>query len=331
MKAIVHDTYGPADVLQLRDTDRPTIGDDDVLVQVRAAAVDPGVWIFMTGRPYLARLASGLRRPRVPVLGRDLTGVVTAVGARVTRFRPGDEVFGTCLRGSYAEFASAPQRRLARKPANLSFAQAAAVPVSGMTALRAVRDSGQVRAGQRVLVIGASGGVGSHAVQIAKAYGATVTAVCAPARADFVRSLGADDVLDYTSEEVDRDGPVYDVVIDTGGDRPFSLLRRALTPRGTLALVGGAYTKGPVLSGYDRQMVRAPLLSLFVGQRLRSVSAVERAEDLAELGRLIESGALTPAVDSTYPLAEAADAIRHLRDGHPAGKIVVTMPESTGR
>ncbi|PWU49864.1 NAD(P)-dependent alcohol dehydrogenase [Micromonospora sp. S4605] len=331
MKAIVHDTYGPADVLQLRDIDQPAIGDDDVLVQVRAAAVDPGVWIFMTGRPYLARLASGLRRPRVPVLGRDLAGVVAAVGPRVTRFRPGDEVFGTCLRGAYAEFASAPQRRLAHKPANVSFAQAAAAPVSGMTALRAVRDSGQVRAGHRVLVIGASGGVGSHAVQLAKAYGATVTAVCAPARADFVRSLGADDVLDYTSEEVDRDGPVYDVVIDTGGDRPFSLLRRALTPRGTLALVGGSYTKGPVLSGYDRQVVRAPLLSLFVGQRLRSVSAVERAEDLAELGRLIESGALTPAVDRSYPLAEAADAIRHLRDGHPAGKIVITMPELTGR
>ncbi|MFC7548973.1 NAD(P)-dependent alcohol dehydrogenase [Plantactinospora sp. GCM10030261] len=325
MKAIVHDTYGPANLLQLRDIDKPTVGDDDVLVQVRAAAVDPGVWIFMTGRPYLARLASGLRKPRVPVLGRDLAGVVTTVGTRVTRFRPGDEVYGTCLRGSYAECASAPQRRLAHKPANLSFAQAAAAPVSGLTALRAVRDRGQVRAGHRVLVIGASGGVGSHAVQIAKAYGATVTAVCAPTRTDFVRSLGADDVLDYTREEVDRDGPVYDVVIDTGGDRPFSLLRRALTPRGTLALVGGAYTKGPVLSGYDRQIVRAPLLSLFVGQRLRSVSAVERAEDLDELGKLIESSALIPAVDRTYPLAEAADAIRHLRDGHPAGKIVITI------
>ncbi|MFI7284684.1 NAD(P)-dependent alcohol dehydrogenase [Micromonospora chersina] len=325
MKAIVQDTYGSADVLQLRDIDRPAIGDEDVLVQVRAAGVDPGVWIFMAGRPYLARLASGLRRPRVPVRGRDLAGVVAAVGARVTRFRPGDEVYGTCLRGSYAEFASAPERRLTRKPANVSFTQAAAVPVSGMTALRAVRDSGEVRPGHRVLVIGASGGVGSLAVQIAKAYGATVTAVCAPAKADFVRSLGAEDVLDYTSEEVDRDGPVYDVVIDTGGDRPLSLLRRALTPHGTLALVGGAYAKGPMLSGYDRQMFRAPLLSLFVGQRLRSVSAVERTEDLDELRNLIESGALTPAVDRTYPLAEASDAIRYLRDGHPAGKIVLTI------
>ncbi len=325
MKAIVHDTYGPPDVLQLRDIDRPRTGDRDVLVRVHAAGVDPGVWIFMTGRPYLARLASGLRRPRVPVLGRDLAGVVVAVGARVTRFRRGDEVFGTCLRGSYAEFATAPQQRLAHKPATVSFARAATAPVSGLTALRAVRDSGEVRPGHRVLVIGASGGVGSHAVQIAKAYGATVTAVCAPARADFVRSLGADDVLDYTSEEVDRDGPVHDVVIDTGGDRPFGVLRRALTPRGTLALVGGSYTKGPVLSGYDRQMVRAPLLSLFVDQRLRGVNATERAGDLAELRDLMESGALTPAVDRAYPLAETADAIRHLRDGHPAGKLVVTV------
>ncbi|PZG16053.1 NAD(P)-dependent alcohol dehydrogenase [Micromonospora craterilacus] len=325
MKAIVQDNYGPADVLDLRDIDRPAIGDDEVLVQVRAAGVDPGVWIFMAGRPYLVRLAAGLRRPRVAVRGRDLAGVVTAVGARVTRFRPGDEVYGTCLGGSYAEFASAPAQRLAGKPANLSFAQAAAVPVSGMTALRAVRDCGAVRPGHRVLVIGASGGVGSLAVQIAKAYGATVTGVCAPARTEFVRSLGADDVLDYTDEEIDRDGPVYDVVIDTGGDRPLALLRRALTPRGTLALVGGAYARGRLLGGYGRQMFRAPLLSLFVGQRLRTVSAVERNEDLDELRELIESGALTPAIDRTYPLAEAADALRHFTDGHPAGKVVVTI------
>ncbi|MEV6814766.1 NAD(P)-dependent alcohol dehydrogenase [Micromonospora sp. NPDC051296] len=325
MKAIVQDNYGPAAALDLRDIDRPAIGDDEVLVQVRAAGVDPGVWIFMTGRPYLVRLAAGLRRPRVAVRGRDLAGVVTAVGARVTRFRPGDEVYGTCLGGSYAEFASAPAQRLAGKPANLSFEQAAAVPVSGMTALRAVRDSGAVRPGHRVLVIGASGGVGSLAVQIAKAYGATVTGVCAPARIEFVRSLGADDVLDYTGEEIDRDGPVYDVVIDTGGDRPLALLRRALTPRGTLALVGGAYTRGRLLGGYGRQMFRAPLLSLFVGQRLRTVSAVERTDDLDELRELIESGALTPAIDRTYPLADAADALRHFTDGHPAGKVVVTI------
>ncbi|TDB97267.1 NAD(P)-dependent alcohol dehydrogenase [Micromonospora fluostatini] len=325
MKAIVQDTYGPADVLHLRDVDRPTIGDEEVLVRVRAAGVDPGVWIFMAGRPYLVRLASGLRRPRVAVRGRDLAGVVAEVGARVTRFQPGDEVYGTSPGGSYAEFAGTTPDRLARKPANLSFEQAAAVPVSGMTALRAVRDSGAVRPGHRVLVIGASGGVGSHAVQIAKAYGATVTGVCTPAKTGFVRSLGADDVLDYTRAEIDRDGAVYDVVIDTGGDRPLSLLRRALTPRGTLALVGGGYTRGGLLGGYGRQMFRAPLLSLVVGQRLRTVSAVERAEDLDELRDLIESGALTPAVDRSYPLAEAPDALRYFTRGHPAGKVVLTV------
>ncbi|KXK61769.1 NADPH:quinone reductase [Micromonospora rosaria] len=325
MKAIVQDTYGPADVLHLRDVDRPTIGDEEVLVRVRAAGVDPGVWIFMVGRPYLVRLASGLRRPRVAVRGRDLAGVVAEVGARVTRFQPGDEVYGTSPGGSYAEFAATTPDRLARKPANLSFEQAAAVPVSGMAALRAVRDSGAVRPGQRVLVIGAAGGVGSQAVQIAKAYGATVTGVCAPAKTGFVRSLGADDVLDYTRAEIDRDGAVYDVVIDTGGDRPLSLLRRALTPRGTLALVGGGYTRGRLLGGYGRQMFRAPLLSLVVGQRLRTVSAVERAEDLDELRDLIESGALTPAVDRSYPLAEAPEALRYFTRGHLAGKVVLTV------
>jgi NADPH:quinone reductase-like Zn-dependent oxidoreductase len=325
MKAIVRDHYGPPSALQLRDIARPAVGAHDVLVRVRAAAVDPGVSIFLAGRPYLVRLASGLRRPRVPVLGRDLAGVVSEVGPRVTRFRPGDEVFGTCLRGSYAEFAATHERRLAHKPADLSFAQAAAVPVSGMTALRAVRDSGRVRPGDRVMVIGASGGVGSQAVQIAKAHGATVTGVCATAKLDFVRSLGTDDVLDYTREEIDRDGPVHDVVIDTGGNRPLSLLRRALTPRGTLALVGGDWTRGPLLGGYGRQMVGAPLLSTVVGQRLRAVSAVERTEDLDELRHLIESGALVPPVDRSYPLAEAADALRHFTDGRPAGKVVVTV------
>ncbi|MEV2239807.1 NAD(P)-dependent alcohol dehydrogenase [Micromonospora sp. NPDC049891] len=325
MKAIVHDTYGPPSALQLRDVDRPAVGDREVLVRVHAAGVDPGVLIFLEGRPYLVRLASGLRRPRVPVLGRDVAGVVTEVGARVTRFRPGDEVYGTCLRGSYAEFAATHERRLAGKPTNLTFAQAAAVPVSGMTALRAVRDTGQVRPGHRVLVIGASGGVGSQAVQIAKAYGATVTGVCAPTKTDFVRSLGADDVLDYSREEIDRDGPVYDVVIDTGGNRPLSLLRRALTPRGTLALVGGDWTRGRLLGGYGRQMFGAPLLSTVVGHRLRAVSAQERIEDLDELRALIESGALTPSVDRSFPLAETGDALRHFTDRHPAGKVVVAV------
>ncbi|GIH62448.1 NAD(P)-dependent alcohol dehydrogenase [Microbispora siamensis] len=325
MKAIVQDAYGPADVLRLRDVGRPTIGDEEVLVEVRAAAVDPGVWVLMTGRPYLMRLAGfGLRRPKVAVRGRDVAGVVAAVGARVTRFQPGQEVYGTCESGSYAEYASARQSRLAPKPAGLTFEQAAAIPVSGMTALQAVRDVAQVRPGQRTLVIGASGGVGSFAVQIAKAYGASVTGVCSAARAGLVRSLGADDVVDYAREEIDRDGARYDVVVDTAGNRPLSLLRRALTPRGTLVIVGGGHTAYRFTGGMGRTF-RAPLLSMFVGQRLRPVVSRERAEHLEELTRLVESGAVTPVIDRAYPLSEAPDAIRRLVEGHPAGKVVVTL------
>ncbi|GLX09331.1 NAD(P)-dependent alcohol dehydrogenase [Microbispora sp. NBRC 16548] len=330
MKAIVQDAYGPADVLRLRDVDRPAIGDEEVLVEVRAAAVDPGVWVLMTGRPYLMRLAGfGMRRPKVAVRGRDVAGVVAAVGARVTRFQPGQEVYGTCESGSYAEYASARQSRLAPKPAGLTFEQAAAVPVSGMTALQAVRDVARVRPGQRVLVIGAAGGVGSFAVQIAKAYGASVTGVCSAAKAGLVRSLGADDVIDYAREEIDRDGARYDVVVDTAGNRPLSLLRRALTPRGTLVIVGGGHTAYRFTGGMGRTF-RAPLLSMFTGsifrgQRLRPVMSRERAEHLEELTRLVESGALAPAIDRAYPLSEAPDAIRRLMEGHPAGKVVVTV------
>ncbi|ONH23017.1 NAD(P)-dependent alcohol dehydrogenase [Pseudofrankia asymbiotica] len=325
MKAIVQDAYGPPDVLMLGDVDRPTVGDAEVLVQVRAAGVDPGVWIFMAGRPYAVRLAAGLRGPKVAVRGRAFAGVVAAAGAGVTGFQPGDEVYGTTPRGTFAEYTAARADRMAHRPANVTFEQAAAVPISAQTALQTVRDRCGVRAGQRVMVIGATGGVGSYAVQLAKAYGAVVTAVCGPARADLARSIGAGDVIDYTGQEIDCHGPVYDVVIDTAGDRPLSLLRRALTPRGTLAIVGGSYRRGRLLGGVSRQMLRAPLLSTFVGQRLRNVTATERAADLAELTRLIESGAVTPVVDRAYSLAEAPDALRHLTDGHPVGKLVVTV------
>jgi NADPH:quinone reductase-like Zn-dependent oxidoreductase len=244
----------------------------------------------------------------------------------VTRFRPGDEVYGICDNGSYAEYANAPERLLAAKPGNISFEQAAVVPVSGTTALQAVRDSGGVQPGQRVMVVGAAGGVGSYAVQIAKAFGAVVTGVCSTAKVDLVRSLGADDVIDYTREDVDRDGARYDVVIDTAGHRPLSLLRRAMTPKGTLVLVGnGRQFDGGVTAGFGRQMLRAPLVSMFVGQRLRNLVSREGAEDLEELRRLIESGAVTPAIERRYPLAEAPDAIRYLAEGHAAGKIVINI------
>jgi NADPH:quinone reductase-like Zn-dependent oxidoreductase len=325
MKAIVQDRYGSADVLELRDIDRPSIGDDEVLVQVRAAGVDPGVWHLMTGAPYLIRaMGFGLRKPKVIVRGRDLAGVVEAVGAGVTRFRPGDEVYGTCESGSFAEYAGAPQGRLAVKPAGISFEQAAVTPISAVTALQAVRDCGRVQPGHQVMVIGAAGGVGSFATQIAKAYGAQVTGVCSSAKADLVRSLGAADVIDYTRDEIDRDGPRYDVVIDTAGNRPLRLLRRALTARGTLVLVGGEHGGGRVLGGFDRQL-RAPLVSMFVGQRLRALIAKEHAEDLDAVSQLIDSGTVTPVIDRAYALAAAPEAIRYLAKGHAAGKVVVTI------
>lgn len=325
MKAIVQDGYGSADVLQLRDIGRPSVGDGDVLVQVRAAGVDPGVWHLMTGEPYLVRaMGFGLRKPKVAVRGRDVAGVVEAVGGRVTRFRPGDEVYGTCESGSFAEYAAAPEARLAAKPGNVSFEQAATVPISGVTALQAVRDCGRLQPGEQVMVIGAAGGVGSFAVQIAKAFGARVTGVCSTSKAGLVRSLGADDVIDYTNDEIDRNGARYDVVIDTAGNRPLSLLRRALTSHGRLVVVGGEHGGGRVLGGFDRQL-RAPLVSMFVGQRLRGLIAKERAEDLETLTRLIESGSVTPVIDRTYALADAPDAIRHLAEGHAAGKAVVIV------
>jgi NADPH:quinone reductase-like Zn-dependent oxidoreductase len=323
MKAIVRDRYGPADVLQLRDIDKPAIGDEEVLVEVRAAGVDPGVWIFMTGRPMAVRGAIGMRRPRTAGLGRAVAGVVAAVGAGVTRLHPGDEVYGTCETGSFAEYATARENRLAPKPAHLTFEQAAAVPISAVTALQSVRDT-RVQSGQRVLITGAAGGVGAFAVQLFKAYGASVTGVCSTSKVELVRSLGADDVIDYTRQEIDRDDARYDIIVDTAGSRPLSLLRRAAAPRGTIALVGGGHAKGWLLGGFQRQMA-APLLSLFVGQRVCGVTARERYEDLDELTPLIESGSLTPVIDRTYALAETPDAVRYLAEGHPAGKVVVTV------
>jgi NADPH:quinone reductase-like Zn-dependent oxidoreductase len=325
MKAIVQDVYGSADTLTFRDIEVPVIGDDEVLVRVRAAGVDPGVWHLMTGRPYLVRLMGvGVRRPKVSVRGRDLSGVVEAVGSRVTRFRAGDEVYGVTKFGSFAEYARSQESDLARKPANLSFAQAAAVPISGMTALQGLRDVGRVQPGQQVLVIGAAGGVGSYGVQLAHTFGARVTGVCGTAKTDLVRSIGAEDVIDYTREEIDARGPQFDLILDTAGRRPLPLLRRALTPHGTLAIVGGE-GGGRWLGGFDRQILRAPLRSAFSEQRLRPVTAKERTEDLEYLTTLIEERKVTPVIDRTFPLREAPAAIRYLAEGHPGGKIVVTV------
>ena len=323
MKAIVQDTYGSTDVLELRDIDKPEIADDQVLVRVHAAGVDRGVWHVMTGLPYPVRLAGyGLRAPKTPVPGMDLAGVVEAVGKDVTRFRPGDEVFGIG-KGTFAEYARAPENKLAPKPANLTFEQAAAVAISGLTALQGLRDHGRVEPGQKVLITGASGGVGTFAVQLAKAFGAEVTGVCSTTKVDMVRALGADRVIDYTREDFADGQRRYDVILDIGGNPSLSRLRRALAPKGTLVIVGGE-TGGRWLGGYDRQL-RALLLSRFVSQKLATFISRENYQDLIALKELIESGKITPVIDRTYPLTEAPQAIRYLEQGHARGKLVITV------
>ena len=323
MKAIVQDTYGSPEVLELRDIDKPVVGDDDVLVRVQAAGVDQGVWHLTAGLPYPIRLAGfGLRAPKTPVRGLDVAGRVEAVGENVTRFQPGDEVFGTC-RGSFAEYACAREDRLLPKPANLSFEQAAAVAISGYAALQAVRDQGNVQPGQRVLIIGAGGGVGTFAVQLAKAYEADVTGVCSTTKTDLVRSIGADRVIDYTQDDFADGTMLYDVILDIAGNRSLSHLRRALAPRGTLVIVGGE-GGGRWLGGTDRQL-RALLLSPFVHQKLRTWVSTERKKDLEELHELLEAGKVTPVVDRTFPLSEVPEAIRYLREGRARGKVVITV------
>ena len=323
MKAIVRYKYGSPDVLGLRETDKPEIGDDEVLVRVHAAGVDRGVWHLMTGLAYAIRLAGyGLRAPKNPILGRDLAGVVEAVGKNVTRFRPGDEVFGIG-EGSFAEYALAREDKLAPRPENLTFEQAAVVAISGLTALQGLRDHGRVELGQEVLIIGASGGVGTYAVQLAKAFGARVTGVCSTTKVEMVRSIGADHVIDYTREDFAEGAQHYELILDIGGNSSLTRLRRALTPKGTLVIVGGE-GGGRWLGGTDRQL-RAMMLSPLVGQKLGTFINKENHEDLIVLKELIESGKVTPVIDRTYPLAEVPEAIRYLEEGHARGKVVISV------
>jgi NADPH:quinone reductase-like Zn-dependent oxidoreductase len=322
MRAIAQDVYGtvPEDILRLAEVDRPTIRDDEVLVRVQAASVDRGTWHIMTGLPYPIRLAGfGFRKPKYLNPGRCLAGTVDAVGTDVTGFAPGDEVYGIGD-ASFAQYARARTGKLAPKPARLSFEQAAAVPISALTALQAVRDHGRVQPGQSVLIVGASGGVGTFAVQIAKACGANVTGVCSTSKMDLVRSIGADHVIDYRREDIASDGR-YDVVIDIGGHRSLTRLRRALTPCGTLVIVGGE-TNGRWLGGSDRG-IRAMVLSRFVGQKLTAFVNSENSTDLAVLTELIDAGKVTPVIDRTCPLSEAPAVIRRMQDGHAQGKLVL--------
>jgi NADPH:quinone reductase-like Zn-dependent oxidoreductase len=323
MKAIAQRAYGTADVLELRDVDKPEIGDDEVLVRVRAAGVDRGVVHVMTGLPYPIRLAGyGLRAPKNPVLGMDVAGVVEAVGKDVTRFGLGDEVFGIG-KGAFAEYTRAPESKLALKPANLTFEPAAVVAISGSTALQGLRDHGRVQAGQKVLIIGASGGVGTYAVQLARAFGAEVTGVCSTTKVDMVRALGAEHVIDYTRDDFADGERRYDVILDIGGNASLSRLRRALVPKGTLVIAGGE-TDGRWLGGSDRQL-RALVLSRFVGQKLTTFVCRENHEDMIVLKELIEAGKVTPVIDRTYPLSDVPEAIRYLEHGHARGKVVVTV------
>ncbi len=335
MKAIVQDRYGPADVLELREIDKPVAGDDDVLVRVRAASVHADVWHAVKGVPYVLRcMGSGVRKPKSRVPGTDLSGHVESVGRNVTRFRPGDEVFGQSLvanlwrnGGAYAEYAAVPQARVERKPADLTFEQAAAVPTSGSLAVQGVRDEGRLESGQRVLINGAGGAVGTFALQVAKAYRADVTAVDAPGKLDMLRSIGADRVVDYTQEDFTRSGERYDLILDIAGTRAWSASKQALMPDGTYVLVGhdqygrsghrwfgslGRFSKLMVISPFARQ------LHPFRG-------AKDPGDRLVVLKELIEAGKITPVIDRTFPLRQVPEAIRYLESGAVLGKIVITI------
>lgn len=335
MKAIVQERYGSPDVLELREIDRPTTGDDEVLVQVRATSVHPDVWHALRGVPYVLRImGSGVRRPKNQVPGTDLAGSVESVGRNVTRFQPGDEVFGQTVGanlwgngGTFAEYAAAPGSKLEPKPANLTFEQAASVLTSGQIAVQGIRDEGRVQPGQTVLINGAGGGVGTTAVQLAKAYGADVTAVDSAAKLDMLRSIGADRVLDYTQEDFTRSGERYDLVLDIAGNHPWSDLKRALTPEGTYVLIGHDQYGGSghrwfgSLGRFFKLMVIAP----FVSQLHPFRGAKDPGDRLVVLKELIEAGKITPVIDRTFPLSEVPEAIRYLESGQVQGKVVITV------
>jgi NADPH:quinone reductase-like Zn-dependent oxidoreductase len=322
MEAITQDRYGTVAAWRHGLISQPTIARNEVLVRVRAAGMDRGTWHLMTGRPYLMRvLGFGFRGPKNTVPGRDVAGIVAAVGSEVTRFAVGDEVFGVS-RGSFAEYAAAVEHKLAHKPSNLTFEQAAVIPISAGTALQAL-DAGKVERGQRVLILGASGGVGSFAVQLAKAYGAEVTGVCGPGKGELVRSLGAEHVLDYARENFADGTRHYDLILDMGGNPSLSRLRRALETGGTAIMVGGE--QGGKWTGGLGRSLRAPLLSLFVRERLAPLASKERASDLERLTPLIEAGQVVPSVDKIYELKDVSNAMLHLEAGHVRGKIAITV------
>ncbi len=322
MKAIVYTEYGSPDVLQFTEVAKPTPKDDEVLLRIRAASVNPIDWHFMRGTPYFVRTMTGLRRPKLSRLGIDVAGQVEAVGRNVTQFQPGDEVFGVC-RGAFAEHGCAAERALVLKPANVTFEQAAAVPVAAISALQGLRDKGQIQRGQKVLINGAAGGVGTFAVQIAKGLGADVTGVCSTRNMDMVRSIGAHHVVDYTQEDFTKSGQQYDLILDSMGNHTLADCRRALTTEGTLVMVGGP-DKGHWL-GPLADVLKAVVLSRFVSQKLRPFLAHLSKADLIVMRELLETGKVAPVIDRRYPLSAVPEAIRYLEEGHARGKVVITM------
>ena len=322
MKAIVFERYGSAEVLELREIDKPTPKDNEILIQVRAASANALDWHRMRGEPYLVRMDGSWRRPKDSRLGADLAGVVEAVGSEITLFKVGDEVFGSRT-GAFGEYVVTQGSAMAPKPAHMTFEQAAAVPVAALTALQGLRDKGRVQSGQSVLINGAGGGVGTFAVQIARAFGAEVTAVTSSAKLELVRSLGATHIIDYTREDFTRNGQRYDLVLDVGGGHSLSDIRRALTPQGTLVVAGGS-GDNPLL-GPLTGILQALIISRFVSQNLLAFIADANRDDLLALKELIESGKVTPVIDRTYPLEQVPEAITYLEQGHARGKVVVTV------
>jgi len=329
MKAVIYTKYGPPDVLELNEEEKPTPKDNEALIQVRAASVNPLDWHYTRGAPYIMRMGAGLRKPKVTRLGVDFAGQVEAVGRDVTQFQPGDEVFGART-GAFAEYVCKLEKTLVLKPANLTFEQAAAVPVAACTALQGLRDKGQIQPGQKVLINGAAGGVGTFAVQIAKAFGAHVTGVCGTRNVDMVRSLGADQVIDYTQADFTQTGQRYELILDNAGNRSLSDFRRVLTAKGILVFNGGGALEASErrLIGPLAHTLKALLLSRFVSQKLVTFLASVNKEDLVVLKDLIEAGKVTPVIDRTYPLSETAEAIRYLEEGHARAKVVITVAQN---
>ena len=326
MKAVVYTNYGSPDVLEIRDIKKPVPNDDQVLIKVRAASINPLDWHFMEGTPYIMRaMGVGLRKPKDPRLGVDYAGTVEAVGKNVTQFKPGDEVLGG-KSGAFAEYVCArADRAIVLKPANITFEQAASVPIAAITALQGLRDKGKIQPGQKVLINGASGGVGTFAVQIAKSFGADVTGVCSTRNLDMVRSLGADHVIDYTKEDFTKNGQRYDLILDNVGTQPLSGFRRVLNPNGILVMIGGGGPNDGGLIGPLGRPVKALLLSPFVSQKMGMMMAELNKKDLTVLGDLMQSGKVKPVIDRTYPLSQIADAIRYLEQGHARGKVIISV------